>query len=122
MVTDERSAVSGPGLGIAVALSVVMVVAGLKVPSLIGQFERLFLDFGAKLPWLTHTILSFRLPVFLILLLCLAAQVASLVALFNKRTSDARRLFYRIVVANAGVFVLLIVAMYLPMFKLGPVV
>lgn len=119
MVTDERSAVSGSSLAVAAVLSIVMVGAGLAAPSLIGEFQRLFRDFGAELPWLTRAILSFRLPALLILLLCLSAQVISLIVLLNRRTPDARRLFYRIFKINVGLFVLLIVAMYVPMFKLG---
>ncbi|MFC4308517.1 hypothetical protein ACFPN2_05425 [Steroidobacter flavus] len=116
MVKEERSAISGLGPTV---LSLLMVAAGLATPSIVGEFHRLFLGFGAELPWLTRAVLSFRIPVFVILLLCLIAQVVSLLALLNRRTPEARRLFYRIAKANLGIFVLLIVAMYVPMIKLG---
>lgn len=119
MVTDERSAVSGSSLAIATVSSIVMGGAGLAAPSLIGEFQRLFLGFGAELPWLTRTVLSFRLPILVLLLCCLVAQVIALIVLLNKRTPDARRFFYRTVRTNVVFFVLLIVALYMPMFKLG---
>jgi type II secretory pathway component PulF len=119
MVEEDRSAVSGSGVAIAVVLSVAMVMSGLAAPSTIGEFDRLFRGFGAELPWLTGTVLSFRIPILGVLLLSLMGQVVLLILLANRRTRDARRHFYRVTMANLAFFAVLVVAMYLPMFKLG---
>lgn len=119
MIRDESSAVTRPGVVRPIALSLVMVVAGLAAPSTIGQFNSLFRGFGAEVPWLTSTVISFRVPICVALLLCLLAQVVLLIVLMGKRTADSRRLFYRMTVTNLLFFAVLIVAMYLPVFSIG---
>lgn len=122
MVKDRTADVGAVSLVFATALCVAMVLFGLSFRSIVLEFKSLFLGFGADLPPLTAAVISYTIPIWLALVVCLAGQVAMLVGLVNSRTIKSRDIFYRFVGFNALFIVVLIVSMYLPIFKLGAVV
>jgi type II secretory pathway component PulF len=91
---------------------------GVVVP----QFASLFAGFGADLPRLTQFVLSARIPIWALLLLACLMQLGLLIYLVSARTFAARRLTLITSGLNIAGQLVLVVAMYAPIFKLGAVV
>jgi hypothetical protein len=73
-------------------------------------------------PGLTRFILAHSLPIAVGLSLCTALQVAALILLIVNRTFAARRVFWWTAVLTLGATVTFVVALYLPIFRLGSAV
>lgn len=91
---------------------------GVVVP----QFASLFAGFGADLPRLTQFVLNTRMPIWALLFLGFLVQLGLLIRLLSARTFAARRLTLTTSGFNIAGQLVLLIAMYAPIFKLGAVV
>jgi hypothetical protein len=119
---DDASA--GRSTGVLIVASIeafVGVMAGWRAPPTIGGFEELFKGFGADLPGLTRFVLDTRYGwwIFAIAAISILAWIVKRPA--TTRVEKRRQMFAVIAYAVAfGVaYGLTVVALYIPIFKLG---
>ena len=94
------------------------------VPGHLKRFRELFADFGAELPWLSHVALegAWIWPMLTLASFGIAAWIAS--ARLGARATF-RRMWVTLVAYAAlfvAVFLITLIAVYLPIFRLGAVV
>lgn len=91
---------------------------GLAVP----QFKELLAGFGADVPTLTKFVINHRVSIWVLLFIASVVQLTFCVLLVAAKTMFARRAAFISLACNIAVQLILVVAMYLPIFKLGEVV
>ncbi|HSC81916.1 MAG TPA: hypothetical protein VLC08_16270 [Chitinolyticbacter sp.] len=91
---------------------------GFVVPA----FAELFSSFGSGLPPLTEFVLETPTPLWRLLLLGFLVQLGLFVFLLAAKTFTARRFAFISSGINIALHLLLIVALYLPVFNLGTTV
>jgi type II secretory pathway component PulF len=93
-----------------------------RLPTVMGQFVDLFRGFGADLPLFTQWFISHVTLIWVTVLATLAAQLILFVVYIVDRDPRVRRVFWWMAFVNLACVATLLVAMYLPIFKLGEVV
>jgi type II secretory pathway component PulF len=121
---DQSAPSAGSEVGIAgivvgILLTAPAVLLSFRYVETVAQFEAVFKGFGADLPGLTRFILSHSLLIAIAFAACTVCQVVLLVLLIANRTFNARRWFWLAALVTLGATLTTIVALYLPIFKLG---
>jgi type II secretory pathway component PulF len=93
-----------------------------QLPTVIGKFVDIFRGFGADLPALTQWVISHVTVIWIAVLAAFTAQLILFIVYIVDRESRVRRAFWYTAFVNLACVVTLVVAMYLPIFKLGEVV
>ena len=88
----------------------------------IAQFDALFRGFGEDIPSLTAFVIENAVVIWSVLLLSSTVQFALCIYFWCSRTDSVRRIVRLSTLANVGIQLVLITAMYLPIFRLGAVV
>jgi type II secretory pathway component PulF len=92
------------------------------LPSVIGQFAQLFSGFGADLPLLTRWVVAGVTFIWIAVLGTVVAQLVLFIVYISARSRKVKSAFWILAFVNLAALVTIVVAMYLPIFRLGSVV
>jgi type II secretory pathway component PulF len=105
-------------LSLTIWVGLFAVCFGVVVP----QFNDLFSAFGAELPSITAFVIGKRASIWPSLLFFFLVQLVLYINVLILRTRSARRTLLRASCVNIAIQLVLVAALYAPIFKLGSVV
>jgi type II secretory pathway component PulF len=122
MKTENQPALSLPTVIVGAIMLSLCASVFVGLPAVIEQFAALFQGFGADLPQLTKMVVAGVTPIWIVLLATVVAQLILFIVYLSARSPKVRKAFWLLAFVNLAALVTIVVAMYLPIFRLGSVV